>query len=85
MKLALSTWYDGFNTSLSLSKEISLVSVANILKCFLISLFLLIGQMSVCNTDDFKLFPYLAAHTHITSDLLFGPWCHKDMLVYQLF
>jgi len=42
--------------------------------------------MPVFNTVDFNcLFPYLAAHTQITSDLLFGPLCHKDMLVFQLF
>jgi len=41
-----------FNTSLSLSEEISLVNLTNILKCFLINVFLLIGQKSVCNTVD---------------------------------
>jgi hypothetical protein len=30
-------------------------------------------------------FPYLAAHIHITSDLLFGHWCHMDKLVFQVF
>ena len=31
------------------------------------------------------LFPYLAAHIHITSDLLFGLWCHTDKLVFLVF
>jgi len=55
MKLAKSTCYDGFNTSLSASEETSLLTLANSLKCFLINLFLIIGKMSVFNTDDFKL------------------------------
>jgi len=31
------------------------------------------------------IFPYLAALIHITSDLLFGSWCHTDKLVFQVF
>ena len=30
------------------------------------------------------LFPYLAAHIHIASDL-FGPWCHMKKLVFLVF
>ena len=61
----------------SLSNAVSLVNLANVLRCFLIKSFLLIGQTSVFNTVDIScLFPYLAAHTQIIGGLLFGPWCH---------
>jgi hypothetical protein len=59
-------------TSLSLSKGISLVNLANILKCFCINPFLLIGQLSVFSTDVFKSFSYLIAHSQIISDPLFA-------------
>jgi presenilin-like A22 family membrane protease len=53
-----------FDTSLSLSKEISLVNLTNILKCFLIKVSLLIGQTSVCNTVDIKLSLSLFSSSH---------------------
>jgi hypothetical protein len=28
------------------------------------------------------LFPYLAAHIYIASDLLFSPWCRTNKLVF---
>jgi len=31
------------------------------------------------------LFPYLAAHIHIASDPLFGPWCRTKKLVFLVF
>ena len=55
MNLAWSTRCDGYNTLLSLSKEILLVNLTNILRCFLINLFLLICQTSVFSTVDIKL------------------------------
>ena len=47
-----------------MSKEISLVNLANILKCFLINLFLLICQMSVFITVEFKLSLFLFSSSH---------------------
>ena len=64
MKLAQFAWHGGFDTSLSLSKEISLVNLTNILKCFLINVFLLTGQTSVCNTVDIKLSLSLFSSSH---------------------
>jgi hypothetical protein len=45
-----------------------------------VSLYLLAKcQFAILLTLSF-LFPLLAAHIHILSDLLFGPWCHTDNL-----
>ena len=64
LNLTYSTRCDGFTTSLSLSNDISLVNFANILRCFLINLFLLIGQTSVFSTADIKLSRSLFSSSH---------------------
>jgi hypothetical protein len=64
MKFAKLAWHGGFDTSLSLSKEISLVNLTNILKFFLIKVSLLIGQTSVCNTVDINLSLSLFSSSH---------------------
>jgi hypothetical protein len=47
--------------------DISLVNLANILKCFLIRLVLLVGQTSVLDTADIKLFRSLCSSSHCNS------------------
>ena len=53
---------DGFYTSLSLSNYISLVNLANVLKCFLIRLVLLIDQTSVLDTADMYICTYVCMY-----------------------
>jgi hypothetical protein len=65
--LTYSTLCDGSNISLSLSNDISLVNFANVLKCFLFSLFLLIGQTSVFNIVDINLSLSLFSSSHSNS------------------
>jgi len=61
-------------------------NLTNILKCFRTNVFLLLAKhQSLILLILSCLFPYLAAHIHITSDLLFGLWCHTDKLVFQVF
>jgi len=52
------------DTSFSLSKEIPLVNLTNILKCLLVNIFLLIGQTSVFTTVDIKLF-FMFSSSHL--------------------
>jgi len=51
----------------------------------LIYFYLLVKRLSVILLILKLSFPYSGAHIQIASDLLFVPWCHKDMLVFQLF
>ena len=83
--LTYSTRCDGFTTSLSLSNDISLVNFANILRCsLLICFYLLAKRLSLVLLILNCVVPYLVAHTQIAKDLLFGLWCHMDILVFQL-
>jgi hypothetical protein len=49
------------------------------------SFYLLAKRQSLILLILICLFPYLATHIHISSDLLFGRWCRMDKLVFQLF
>ena len=86
MKLVKSAGVERFNTSLSLWKEISLVNLTDISKCFLINLFLLIDQKFVFSTVDVKLsLSLFSSYIRITNDLFLVPGATRTCRIFKYF